>query len=139
MKRTLQVIVFVVLVGLVVVSVGKTSYVGNKPDLTDLMMPADNQKRMHLQVANTEKLRSIGLSGRSTLAPDDGMLFVFDKPQHICMWARDMKFPLSVAFFDNAWNLINIEDMEAHSTEPHCSALPAQYAIEMNQGYFGSY
>lgn len=37
-----------------------------------------------------------GLSGRRGLAADQGMLFVYDQPQPIGIWMKDMLFPLDI-------------------------------------------
>lgn len=41
-----------------------------------------------------EKVR--GLSGRSGLKPGHGMLFVYEQPQPIGIWMKDMRFPLDI-------------------------------------------
>mgnify|MGYP001573654432 CR=1 FL=1 len=47
-----------------------------------------------VDVAQTEAQREQGLSGRSSLAPNQGMLFVFDQPAQHQFWMKDMLFPL---------------------------------------------
>lgn len=39
-----------------------------------------------------------GLSGRDSLCPDCGMLFVYERPGIRNFWMRDMKFPLDMVF-----------------------------------------
>jgi uncharacterized protein len=41
-----------------------------------------------------EKVR--GLSGRPGLKPGTGMLFVYDRPQSIGIWMKDMRFSLDI-------------------------------------------
>jgi uncharacterized protein len=41
-----------------------------------------------------EKMR--GLSGRPGLGADQGMLFVYDQPQSIGIWMKDMRFALDI-------------------------------------------
>ena len=43
---------------------------------------------------------------------------------------------LSVAFIDESGTILNIEDMKPQTEDSHCSARPARYALEMNQGWF---
>jgi uncharacterized protein len=94
---------------------------------------------MHLiraEVASDVSTRSRGLMHRKGLAPNAGMLFIFDGPSQQCMWMKNTYIPLSVAFLDEQGTIINIADMQPHSEQTHCSARPALYALEMTRGWF---
>jgi uncharacterized membrane protein (UPF0127 family) len=94
---------------------------------------------MHLiraEVAADYETRGRGLMYRKTLAPNSGMLFVFDAPALHCMWMKNTDLPLSVAFLDAQGAVINIEDMQPHTEDSHCAKRPALYALEMEQGWF---
>ena len=94
---------------------------------------------MHLiraEVAADMSSRSQGLMHRKALAPNAGMLFIFDEPAPHCMWMKNTYIPLSVAFIDAQGVIINIADMQPHSEQSHCAARPAVYALEMTQGWF---
>ena len=80
--------------------------------------------------------RSQGLMHRKALAPNAGMLFIFDEAAPHCMWMKNTYIPLSVAFIDAQGVIINIADMQPHSEQSHCAARPAVYALEMTQGWF---
>ncbi len=88
------------------------------------------------EVASNEVEREYGLMFREKMAANEGMLFIFEKPQVVCMWMKNTLLPLSVAFIDNNGKIINIENMMAQTTDSHCSKKPAQFALEMNQGWF---
>jgi len=92
--------------------------------------------RIEAEVANTESSRMIGLMRRQYMAPQHGMLFVFDADAHHCMWMRNTLIPLSVAFLDGHGRIINVEDMEAQTENNHCAAKPARFALEMNANWF---
>ena len=94
---------------------------------------------MHLiqaEVAADFSSRARGLMHRKGLAPNAGMLFVFDGASEQCMWMKNTYIPLSVAFVDAQGTIINIADMQPHSEQTHCSARPALYALEMTRGWF---
>lgn len=94
---------------------------------------------MHLiraEVAADMSSRSQGLMHRKALAPNAGMLFVFDEAAPHCMWMKNTYIPLSVAFIDAQGVIINIADMTPHSEQSHCASRPAVYALEMTQGWF---
>ena len=88
------------------------------------------------EVAADFGARSRGLMHREALAPNAGMLFVFDEPAIHCMWMKNTLIPLSVAFLDEHGVIANIADMTPHSEQAHCAARPARYALEMNRGWF---
>ena len=77
-----------------------------------------------------------GLMHRKALAPNAGMLFVFDDAALHCMWMKNTYVPLSVAFVDEKGEIINIADMEPQSERSHCATRPARYALEMERGWF---
>jgi uncharacterized membrane protein (UPF0127 family) len=96
---------------------------------------------MHLiraEVAADFATRGRGLMHRKSLAPNAGMLFIFDAPAIHCMWMKNTYIPLSVAFLDEKGEIINIADMQPHSEQSHCAARPALYALEMDRGWFAA-
>jgi uncharacterized membrane protein (UPF0127 family) len=94
--------------------------------------------RIEAEVAAEPGNRAQGLMNRRSMAPQQGMLFVFrDEIQH-CMWMRNTYIPLSVAFLDREGRIINIEDMQPQTENNHCAARPARYALEMNRGWFAA-
>jgi uncharacterized membrane protein (UPF0127 family) len=96
---------------------------------------------MHLiraEVAADFSTRGRGLMHRKSLAPNAGMLFIFDGPAIHCMWMKNTYIPLSVAFLDDKGEIINIADMQPHSEQSHCAARPALYALEMDRGWFAA-
>ncbi|AKU22002.1 DUF192 domain-containing protein [Massilia sp. NR 4-1] len=90
------------------------------------------------EVATTDPQRAQGLMFRETMAPNAGMVFVFDAPATQCMWMKNTLLPLSVAFIDAEGKIVNIEDMQPQTLDSHCSAkgVPVMYALEMNLGWF---
>lgn len=49
---------------------------------------------IRVEVARTVAERERGLSGRERLAPDSGMLFMFDRKARYVFWMKEMVFPL---------------------------------------------
>jgi uncharacterized membrane protein (UPF0127 family) len=89
------------------------------------------------EVAQDNPSRTRGLMFREKLAPNGGMLFVFEGKGVQCMWMRNTLIPLSVAFIDDDGTIVNIEDMKPlDETSQHCSKKPVAFALEMSQGWF---
>ena len=92
--------------------------------------------RIEAEVAATQQNRMQGLMHRKSMAPQRGMLFVFDADARHCMWMRNTYLPLSVAFIDAQGRILNVEEMQPQTENNHCAAGPARFALEMNAGWF---
>lgn len=92
--------------------------------------------RLNVELATEPAQHRIGLSQRSSLAADGGMLFVFDADQPLTFTSRETRVPLSVAFLDEKGVILNFEDLEPGSEIVARSAGPARYALEVNRGWF---
>lgn len=90
-----------------------------------------------VEIAATNAHRATGLMYRFSLAPESGMLFVFDAPRPLSFWMRNTYVPLSIAFIDAQGTILNIEDMAPKDERSTWSAGPALYALEMRRGWFG--
>lgn len=99
-------------------------------------------KLIRIEVARTRDQLSHGLMYRESLKPDEGMLFIFPDQDVRSFWMKNTFIALSIGFFDQDRILVDIQDMrpvssEAEKSPPsYMSAKPAQYALEMNQGWF---
>jgi len=89
-----------------------------------------------VEMAISPQERETGLMLRESLAPDSGMLFVFEEKQRLIFWMKDTPVPLSVAFLDENWVVVDTQDMAPLSEKTHVSRAPALYAVEVNQGWF---
>ena len=92
--------------------------------------------RIEAEVAHTFETRQTGLMNRTAMPLHRGMVFVFPEARAHCMWMKSTPLPLSVAFVDDHGKVINIEDMQPHTTDNHCAAGQARFALEMNLGWF---
>lgn len=90
------------------------------------------------EIAATPESRTIGLMNRKSLAPNHGMLFVFEQANVQCFWMRNTLIPLSIAYIDADGTIVNIADMTPQSDQSHCSTKPVRYALEMDQGWFAA-
>ncbi|HOL64184.1 MAG TPA: DUF192 domain-containing protein [Accumulibacter sp.] len=112
------------------------------PDISLAQMPQIELSvglyRIEAEVASVDADRQLGLMHRRSMAQNHGMLFVYDQSARHCMWMRNTLLPLSVAFLDAQGRILNIEEMQPQSDNNHCAARDAQYALEMNRGWFAS-
>jgi uncharacterized membrane protein (UPF0127 family) len=93
-----------------------------------------------VEIADSEATRELGLMNRTSLPPDDGMLFVFPAEQTgVGFWMKDTLIPLSVAFADGEGRIVRILDMEPCKADPckvYDPGAPFQTALEANRGAF---
>lgn len=94
---------------------------------------------LDVEVADTPQERREGLSGRTELAEDSGMLFDFGKEVDTGFWMKDTSIPLSIAFVDSDGKIVSIQDMEPYDTTSVRSPVEYRYAIETNRGWFESH
>lgn len=96
------------------------------------------EKKIKAEVVRTESEKARGLMFRQKLERDEGMLFVYEKEERLSFWMKNTPLPLSIAFLDKGGRIVDIQDMVPFSLRTHVSALPAQFALEVNQGWFQS-
>jgi uncharacterized membrane protein (UPF0127 family) len=92
--------------------------------------------RIQAELANTPKAREVGLMNRTSMPTNSGMLFVFEQKAGHCFWMNNTKIPLSIAFIADDGKIVNIEEMQAETTNNHCPKAAIRYALEMNKQWF---
>jgi hypothetical protein len=95
----------------------------------------DRAVRLQLAVLMPEMQR--GLMGRRELGRDEGMLFVYAKPDQLSFWMRNTPLPLDIGFFNPEGELVEIYPLHPFDETPVASrSRRLQFALEMNQGWF---
>lgn len=67
-----------------------------------------NGKEISVEIADSEEERKQGLSGRTSLGKESGLLFVFDPPKKPSFWMKDMNFPIDIIWISDL-TVIGIE------------------------------
>ncbi len=100
---------------------------------------------LKVEVADTPEARAHGLMLRRNLPDNAGMLFVFEEEQRWGFWMKNTLIPLSIAFVDRYWKIVDVQDM-AVAPDPqkgpftiYEARAPARYALEVRQGLFRKY
>ncbi|QBK06504.1 DUF192 domain-containing protein [Hylemonella gracilis] len=94
---------------------------------------------VHVQVAATAEQRAIGLMYRTDLRDNEGMLFIFEKPQMQCFWMKNTYIPLTAAFIADDGAIVNTVNMQPRTTNSHCSTQPVRYVLEVRQGWLAQH
>lgn len=92
---------------------------------------------VELEVVSTDAALQKGLSGRSHMPVNHGMLFDFGQEGYRCMWMKDMRFSLDMIWLDGNAQVIDVTTdvmPETYPEEKFCGQAPARYVIEVNAG-----
>lgn len=92
-----------------------------------------------IEIADELHERQKGLMFRTAMPENEGMLFVYDAMAERRFWMKNTSIPLSIAYIDNLGVIVHIADMQPFSEKGVSSVYPAQYALEMNQGWFATH
>lgn len=93
-------------------------------------------RSVELEIADTVRERSAGLSNRDSLEEGTGMLFVYARPAKPCFWMKETFIPLDAAFIDTEGEYVMVATMEPESLDPHCPLHSVKWVIEMPAGWF---
>ncbi|MFZ5391544.1 MAG: DUF192 domain-containing protein [Patescibacteria group bacterium] len=105
-------------IGLVLVTV---LLVGCSYQQTTKILPTEKiklgQGELVVELAVTQQEQSKGLSDRSSLGKNRGMLFVFSKPGNYTFWMDKMNFPIDIIWLNNG-EVVGINDNVPPPLEP---------------------
>ncbi len=94
------------------------------------------------EVADNMVEQTLGLMFRKSLAPDRGMLFVYDEPGGRSFWMKNTRIPLDIIFIDAEGQVTNIEEAQPCRSNPckrYNSRGRVKYVLEINQGLSREY
>src|SRR3989344_2799368 len=94
-------------------------------------------KEVIVDLANTPESRSAGLSGRTSLNENHGLLFVFESSGIYSFWMQDMNFAIDIIWVNENRKIVDIShDLKPESYPDIYSPIaPAKFAIEVNSGW----
>ncbi len=114
-----------------------TTESGEQQSTLAIINSAGERVVVRTEIADTPDEQTQGLMGRTELAEDAGMLFVFNREQQAPFTMKNTLIPLSIAFIDAGGRIVDILDMQPlDETTRYSSAEPYRYALEVNQGFF---
>jgi uncharacterized membrane protein (UPF0127 family) len=95
-----------------------------------------NQSYLTVEIADDDEKRMRGLMFRNYMPDSLGMLFIFDSSGIYPFWMRNTYIPLSIAFIDESFRILEIVDMKPLDETPIYPFRRFKYALEVNQGWF---
>lgn len=92
-------------------------------------------QRYVLEVAETTAEHKQGLSGRTSMSPGTGMLFVFPKEGRQCFWMKDMHFSLDIIWLGSQKKVAYVASDMSPQTYPDAFCHEdTRYVIELRAG-----
>ena len=108
---------------------------GGQPQLPTIELGV-GERTLVVEVASSSEQRYNGLSFRTRLGADEGMLFVYSEPRELIFTMRNTLLPLSIAYIDADLVIHEILDMDVGPGQLFPSGGVVKYALEVNQGWF---
>lgn len=90
-------------------------------------------KEYTVEVAKTQEEKSKGLQDRKSLGKNEGMLFIYDKPQTVGFWMDKTEIPLDIIFINEDEEVISVYKGKPLSKEI-AEEDNVKYVLEVNQG-----
>ncbi len=111
--------------------------------LTVASKVAINNHTFHVATAKSQEEQQTGLSGRSSLPQDQGMLFLFEKSDYHNFWMKNMQFPIDILYIkDNKIiSIIDSAEPAPDNSNPQIyqPEAPANRVLEINAGLSKKY
>lgn len=89
----------------------------------------------NIEIADTEDERNRGLMYRTFMAPDAGMLFLYDREQSVAFWMKNTILPLDLVFIRADGTVFDVAlGAVPYTLEPIPSGGPVLAVLELNAG-----
>jgi len=102
----------------------------------ELTSPGQEPVSVTVEVVETDAARQRGLMHRKHLAPDAGMLFIFDREEQHNFWMHNTLIPLDMLFIKSDWTVLGIvENAEPLTDQLRSVPGASKYVLEVNAGF----
>jgi len=98
-----------------------------------------------VQIADNLASRTRGLSGRDALAENEGLYFIFQKPDMYGFWMKDMNFPIDIIWIKDG-KIVSVTENAKPEPTKSLFSLPIFYpsdpvdrVLEVNGGLAAKY
>jgi uncharacterized membrane protein (UPF0127 family) len=110
-----------------------------KYDIMEIILaPQGGKVIIRAEVADNQGKRMLGLMHRKYLAPEAGMLFIFENEQVRTFWMKNTLIPLDMIFISNELQIKDIirnaDPCEYSPCITYSSFHPVKYVLEINGG-----
>lgn len=96
-----------------------------------------NGAKYNLEIAKTIFEKSKGLSNRSNLCQNCGMIFIYQNEDIYPFWMKDTLIPLDIIWLDKNGQVVDIKTGKPNDLTSLTNQTQAQYIIELNPNISG--
>ncbi|MBF0479632.1 MAG: DUF192 domain-containing protein [Candidatus Omnitrophica bacterium] len=98
-------------------------------------------KCIKVEEAKTFAEKTRGLQGRTKMTDDQGMLFIFDKPENSAFWMKDMQMSIDMIWLDEKGTVqaidVSVPPCKTETCMNYTSGKPTKYVLEVAAGFSG--
>jgi len=89
------------------------------------------------ELAMTEIQVGTGMMFRKEMGENEGMLFIFARPNRVSFYMKNTLLPLHVAYLDNEGTILELHELQPLDETPvPAASYNVQFVLEMNKGWF---
>lgn len=92
---------------------------------------------LNVDVVESAKDRTTGLSGRKSLESNYGMFFIFPEDDFHSIWMKNMNFPIDIIWIDSNFKIVYIKNDATPESFPEIfkTNVKSRYVLEIASGY----
>ena len=104
---------------------------------TDITAVKIGGVKVLVDVAITKEEHNMGLSFRTSLSENQGMLFVFEYPDTYGFWMKDMNFPIDMIWISEDKKIVSIRENALPESYPESYSPKdkSKYVLEVAAGF----
>lgn len=92
-------------------------------------------KNLDIEIAKSQNERAIGLMNRSSMAENQGMLFIFEEDNFTGFYMKDTRIPLDIIFLGEDSTVISMtKNRKPFDPNSEGATAPYRYVLEVNGG-----
>lgn len=133
----MRTLIYIGLLAVVVAGVGAVFFYKTPPPTESAAIGEFGGVSLRIEYTTTETERERGLSGRTEIPENYGMLFVFPKDDYYGFWMKDTLVPIDIFWLDSKGHVVSFVPKVATSTYPNVfyPIEPARYVLETAAGF----
>lgn len=139
-RRSSPIRILILILALILLG-GASFFVFGKGERSDISLDEGIvtlcKKEISYGLADSDSERKKGLSNRSNLSPQEGLLFIFEEPNKPSFWMKDMNFAIDIIWIDENSKIVDITEDFQPETYPETvsPALPVLKVLEVTSGF----